>query len=69
MQLEQTVFLVEILLFLLVDLGYLLEHISSVLIHFEFDLFFCLEKSNILSIFALQILGRLLFFQVFAQDF
>lgn len=67
-QLEDSVFLMELLLLLLVDCGDLFEDVATVLVHLLLKILLCLVEADVFSILALQILPRLLVDQILPQN-
>ena len=61
MQLEQTILLVELLPFLLVEYGNFLEHFSLLSIYFYLHLLFCPVKAHSFCVFLFQVFARPLF--------
>jgi len=66
-QLEQSIFVLELYFLLLVELSYLIKHYSSLLVHLEINFFIGLIQADIDRIRALKILLRLLLVQIFLR--
>ena len=69
MQLEVPVLIVELFLFLLVELGDLVEDLTPLLPHLDVDLLLRPVEADIEGVLLLKILRRLLVLQVLSQHF